>query len=283
MCRPGDRPDVRRLHHATMTAPGTTYVFDDEAAGLVPETLCPATGSIQPTDYLTVGGGPPPAPNIATLSMFDGLDPNGTWTLYALSTIPVNASVAGGWSISLETPGPPPDRTQSRRTRPSLTRPAPAPGIGPEWRSPPTTPPPTSRASVTTGTTAAAPHPRLCATSPWASTPSESRQSIRPETRTPPRPSPRGASSAPDGPVTGAGTLGQPEGWVDRGAPGAAPARTRVATPGANYGPPWAHPTDQPTTPGGHTVRPGENTFSPPRGRVVEGARLRRPGGDDRS
>lgn len=100
----------------TMAAPGATYVFDDQAATEVPSDNCPATGTFRPTDYLTIGGGPPPAPTISELFRMNGLDPNGTWTLYALSTVPVAASVTAGWSISFQIPD-----TQAPAT--TITRP----------------------------------------------------------------------------------------------------------------------------------------------------------------
>jgi hypothetical protein len=73
-----------------------TYVFDDEAAGLIPSATVGTSadpvpnGSYQvsaytPTENFSTFGGGAPAPGYGTaFSAFDGLNPNGTWRLYIL-------------------------------------------------------------------------------------------------------------------------------------------------------------------------------------------------------
>jgi hypothetical protein len=70
-----------------------TYVFDDEAAAMIPSTVVGGTndpvanGSYKPSAYTPTETffAPAPAPAYgAALSGFDGLDPNGTWHLYIM-------------------------------------------------------------------------------------------------------------------------------------------------------------------------------------------------------
>lgn len=69
------------------------YVFDDEALAMIPSTLVGGTddpvpnGSYKPSAYTPTETffAPAPAPPYGTsLSVFDGLDPNGTWQLFIL-------------------------------------------------------------------------------------------------------------------------------------------------------------------------------------------------------
>jgi subtilisin-like proprotein convertase family protein len=88
----------------------TTVTFDDDAPGYVPESL----QQIQPGDYkpTNYGGGadsfPSPAPAGpygATLSVLNGIRPNGDWSLYVVDDEPASYDgiIAGGWSLSLWT------------------------------------------------------------------------------------------------------------------------------------------------------------------------------------
>ena len=65
---------------------GLDLVLDDEAANGVPAV--PVSGTWKPTNVNPVGDAfPPPAPataTAATLSGFDGTDPNGVWSLYVV-------------------------------------------------------------------------------------------------------------------------------------------------------------------------------------------------------
>ena len=96
---------------------GANFTFDDEASGPLPDTdggtPC-ATGSYQPWNY--TGGGsdgysaPAPAgPYGTTLSVFDGTNPNGTWSLYVMDdNDSYGGPISGGWSLTIETEDAPP-------------------------------------------------------------------------------------------------------------------------------------------------------------------------------
>jgi hypothetical protein len=108
-----------------------TLTFDDAAAGPVPFVAPVLSGTYQPTNYsatfmntVPCGGGalytepdpdnfilnpPAPAPPYgATLSVFNGTDPNGTWSLYALCDClgSATATLQGGWSLTITTDAP---------------------------------------------------------------------------------------------------------------------------------------------------------------------------------
>jgi subtilisin-like proprotein convertase family protein len=74
-------------------AVNATVTFDDQAGSLVPYP--PVTGTFRPT----VENKPP-----TTLSVFNGIAPNGTWNLYVSDTKSSDSgSIAGGWSLTLTT------------------------------------------------------------------------------------------------------------------------------------------------------------------------------------
>ena len=80
--------------------------FDDEAARPLPMDSL-ATGTYRPTDGddLSEDVYPAPAPaNEAntSLSVFDGTDPNGTWSLYAFDDAGNANSLIQGWSLHVE-------------------------------------------------------------------------------------------------------------------------------------------------------------------------------------
>lgn len=87
-----------------------SVVFDDEAAGPIPYTSAPSTGtSYQVSQYDSVPGGadtaPAPNPGLGgNLALFDGLDPNGAWNLYTYDdSFDDRGSVQGGWTLTFET------------------------------------------------------------------------------------------------------------------------------------------------------------------------------------
>jgi Ca2+-binding RTX toxin-like protein len=104
----------------TSTAPGVNLTFSDGAAGPVPTgtgSTIPS-GTYQPTDLLVASPAgndtfPAPGPSFvnspaptgaSTLgSIFNGIDPNGTWSLYAIDdALGGGAStVTGGWSLEI--------------------------------------------------------------------------------------------------------------------------------------------------------------------------------------
>ena len=86
--------------------------FDDAAAVFLPTTAVSiTTGTYRPTDS---GGAsdtfPAPAPALPydpTLSVFNGTNPTGTWSLYVVDDKANNTgSISGGWRLSLQTTAP---------------------------------------------------------------------------------------------------------------------------------------------------------------------------------
>jgi Ca2+-binding RTX toxin-like protein len=102
--------------------PGVTnvdFTFDDAAATSLPDDTTPLSGTFKPSNYEGDNEflGPAPAgPYGSTLATFTGLDPNGTWNLWAVDDFP--GADSGGlsqWTLSLDgpvlapgTPPPPP-------------------------------------------------------------------------------------------------------------------------------------------------------------------------------
>ncbi len=85
--------------------------FADTAAQGLSETLPLSSGVYQPTDFLQGGDYfPPPAasgPYAASLTAFNGSNPNGVWTLYVFDNRPGDAGIiASGWSVNLVTVNP---------------------------------------------------------------------------------------------------------------------------------------------------------------------------------
>jgi len=81
--------------------------FDDAAAGTLPDSAGIVSGTYQPTNYGTETM-PPPAPADpygSLLSSFNGLDPNGTWSLYVNDDIGGDTgNINGGWELNLIMP-----------------------------------------------------------------------------------------------------------------------------------------------------------------------------------
>ena len=96
----------------------TNYVLDDSAAGLIPTSGTPVSGTFRPTNYGTGDVFPAPAPqvtysNAATAgsatfaSVFNGTNPNGTWSLYVVDDAGTDVgTMTGGWSINVTSASP---------------------------------------------------------------------------------------------------------------------------------------------------------------------------------
>ena len=90
-----------------------TLTFDDTAAAAASRTNSISTGSYKPTNYTGDSDAfPAPAPAATPgtlLSVYNNLDPNGTWNLFVLDQFSSGrGSVAGGWSVTISTaPAPP--------------------------------------------------------------------------------------------------------------------------------------------------------------------------------
>jgi len=105
-------------------ANNVTLTIDDAAGSFVPDTGPLASGVSKPTcvDFQTNidTGFPSPAPSgpynvpaprgIATLaSAFNGINPNGTWSLYVVDDVPTagqGANIANGWSLNISNAAP---------------------------------------------------------------------------------------------------------------------------------------------------------------------------------
>jgi uncharacterized repeat protein (TIGR01451 family) len=88
----------------------STLTFDDDAPGPLPEYFGQQifSGTYKPTNYGGADSFPPPAPGGpygAALSIFDGIRPNGDWSLYVVDDVPATGegTIDGGWSLTLWT------------------------------------------------------------------------------------------------------------------------------------------------------------------------------------
>ena len=71
------------------------YVLDDAAGGVLPSSAAPVSGTFRPTNYASGDAFPLPAPqsiyntpatagSATFASVFNGTNPNGTWSLYVV-------------------------------------------------------------------------------------------------------------------------------------------------------------------------------------------------------
>ena len=97
---------------AGVSVANVNLTFDDAAAtSLTTDAVPITTGTYKPTDS---GGSPdtfsapaPAAPYDLTLSVFNGTNPAGTWSLYVVDDRGINTgSISGGWRLSLQTTAP---------------------------------------------------------------------------------------------------------------------------------------------------------------------------------
>ncbi|MGI8808137.1 MAG: beta strand repeat-containing protein [Acidimicrobiales bacterium] len=92
------------LNNASLT-------FDDSAASMAPQNVAWAPGTYKPSNYTELSGADPfpaPAPTPSSFSTldeaFDGIAPNGTWSLYVLDdACPDAGSISGGWTLTITT------------------------------------------------------------------------------------------------------------------------------------------------------------------------------------
>jgi subtilisin-like proprotein convertase family protein len=94
---------------------GISITFDDSANEPLPDRAAIATGVYLPTSGTArgrdgaccdfVGGAPAPASPYGTeLAVLNGIDPNGTWSLYVFDDTAQDAGeIAGGWSLEITT------------------------------------------------------------------------------------------------------------------------------------------------------------------------------------
>lgn len=88
----------------------TNITFDDAAANSLPDSTAIASGSYKPTNIGTGDTFPAPAPapsaNTTLASAFNGITPNGTWSLYVVDDLAGDTGVFGnGWEMTITTSG----------------------------------------------------------------------------------------------------------------------------------------------------------------------------------
>ena len=101
------------------TTTGVTLVLDDQQAEQMPSNAALTNGFFQPTnvgspDTMNLGNGPITVPSGASLGAFNGINPNGTWRLWAYDdepngSPPNHGGINGGWAVTITTvdDGPP--------------------------------------------------------------------------------------------------------------------------------------------------------------------------------
>ncbi|MGF9815399.1 collagen-like repeat preface domain-containing protein [Bacillus toyonensis] len=84
-----------------------TLTFDDAAPSPLPPVGPIISGTYQPTNYSGGDNFPPPAPIPpygSTLSVFNGTNPNGTWSLFVIDELGFDVgSIANGWELTITT------------------------------------------------------------------------------------------------------------------------------------------------------------------------------------
>lgn len=88
---------------------GVSITIDDAAASALPDHGPIATGSYRGANYSIVSDSVPPFPGgtiwtNTSLATFNGINPNGVWSLYIFDDSPTdNGNIAGGWSLNIST------------------------------------------------------------------------------------------------------------------------------------------------------------------------------------
>jgi len=113
---------------------GVVLTIDDEAASLLPDGTALVSGSFRPTN---IGTGdtftaPAPAPSGNTsLTVFDALNPNGTWSLFIMDDLTADqGAISGGWSLIFTTTPTASEGPGSLPTAFALYTPSPNPIVG---------------------------------------------------------------------------------------------------------------------------------------------------------
>jgi hypothetical protein len=87
---------------------GLTLTLDDAAVAPLPDDGPLTSGTFQPTNAFDGNFNdpfPPPAPTASAesaLSVFNGINPNGTWSLFAVNDGISISSIGGGWTLNLQ-------------------------------------------------------------------------------------------------------------------------------------------------------------------------------------
>jgi hypothetical protein len=94
----------------TDAASDLDLTFDDQATGPIPDLGPVTAGTFQPsvgTTACPLGNFPGPGPSgpyTASLSVFNGTDPTGTWRLYVIDTAHGDAGSIAGWRLTIAAP-----------------------------------------------------------------------------------------------------------------------------------------------------------------------------------
>ena len=106
-----------------------TVTLDDDADDLVPDNASFVTGTYRPSNYPpTADPMPAPAPGplyAAAMSVFNGIDPNGVWSLYVADDTFDNGGsqtpgfIADGWTLTIVTADPLADLAIGQTTQPA--------------------------------------------------------------------------------------------------------------------------------------------------------------------
>ncbi len=186
-------------------AVGINWTFDDAAAAFIGSTGTPASGTFKPTNYTTCQdpfAAPAPAgPYLSpggigtpcgtdTLAAFNGVNPNGTWSLYVVDDLGADVgTISGGWRLNFTTTGGCGTPTPSPTATPATPTPTPT-----ATATPPTTPTPTSTPTpatpTPTPTTTPTPPPPTPTPTPPTPTPTPPTPTPTPPTPTPTPPTP---------------------------------------------------------------------------------------------
>ena len=88
----------------------TSITFDDAAPAAIPDGGPLGSTSFKPSQYVTGDVYPAPAPsasaNTTLAAAFNGIDPNGVWSLYAVDDTGVDLGTLGnGWFLTITTTG----------------------------------------------------------------------------------------------------------------------------------------------------------------------------------
>jgi hypothetical protein len=85
-------------------AANVNLTFDDTGA-MLPDSTQIVSGTYRPTNFVAGDTFPAPAPVLTFspfLSIFNGLNPNGTWSLYVVDDLGGDVgSLSGGWTLRI--------------------------------------------------------------------------------------------------------------------------------------------------------------------------------------
>ena len=107
---PGGQKTLLMSGAGAAFASSANVTFDDSAAADIPENGSLASGSYRPKSYTSEHDLPAPAPvhpYLTAMSVFNGLNPNGQWSLYVVDrSIGDAGNIAGGWSLAVTAVSP---------------------------------------------------------------------------------------------------------------------------------------------------------------------------------